>query len=316
MRIVFAGTPAFAAVSLEALVAAGFAIPLVLTQPDRPAGRGRKTRPSEVKQAALEHGLRVAQPHTLRGDDARGLLREAFERDGADVMVVAAYGLLLPPAVLALPPAGCVNVHASLLPRWRGAAPIQRAIEAGDRETGVSIMAMDEGLDTGAVYVREAVTIGPRDTAGALHDTLAALGARTLVKVLPDIVAGRLLPEPQPDTGVSYAAKIDKREARIDWRAGAVAIDAQVRAFNPWPTAFTTLPDERRLRVLATSPAAPPTPDPERAGTLADAPDGSGPPRVATGDGWLSLERVQLAGGKPTDGASFRRGARDVTHLV
>ena len=247
MRLGFAGTPAFAVPTLQALCEFagehGGAVTDVWTQPDRPAGRGRRLTPSPVKQAALELGARVHQPRTLRDADSRRALVDAR----LDLLVVVAYGLILPREVLEAPRLGCVNVHASLLPRWRGAAPIQRAIAAGDRVTGVAVMAMDEGLDTGALWANVPLPIGPQDTGGSLHDALAGAGARQLVAALPDILAQRP-PLPQDPTMVTYAHKLTKAEATIDWRAGAQCIADQVRAFDPWPVAQTTL-DGRQLRV-------------------------------------------------------------------
>ena len=237
MRLAFAGTPEFTRVALEALLAAGHEIALVLTQPDRPAGRGMKLQASPVKQLALDHHLPLAQPRSLRLDgkvpeDARAA--EAVLRAAApQVMVVAAYGLILPQWVLDLPAAGCLNIHGSLLPRWRGAAPIQRAIEAGDATTGITIMRMDAGLDTGAMLLEEALPIGPDDTAATLHDRLAALGAKLIVRALE--AGPALRPRLQPEEGVTYAHKIEKSEAAIDWRQPAVVIERRLRAFDPFP---------------------------------------------------------------------------------
>jgi len=240
VRLVFAGTPRFAAVALGRLADAGHEIPLVLTQPDRPAGRGLKLVASEVKALAESRGLTVAQPATLRDDAAMDLLR----RVRAPLMVVAAYGLLLPPEVLAIFPAGCLNIHASLLPRWRGAAPIHRALLAGDNETGVCIMQMEEGLDTGPVYRQAAIPILPVDTTGSLHDRLADLGAELLLRTLVDLATGLTQPVPQSTKGVTYARKIRREDALVDWSASAVAIHRQVRAFDPAPGAATTLRGE------------------------------------------------------------------------
>ncbi|WP_198972435.1 methionyl-tRNA formyltransferase [Xylophilus sp. ASV27] len=248
MRAVFAGTPEFARVALERLHAAGIAVPLVLTQPDRPAGRGMKLQASPVKQFALEHGMAVAQPRSLRLDgrypDDAAAARQALLAAQADVMVVAAYGLILPQWVLDLPPRGCLNIHASLLPRWRGAAPIHRAIEAGDAETGVTIMQMDAGLDTGDMLLAERLPIGPRDTTALLHDRLAALGGRMIVEALGLAASGGLQPTPQPAEGVSYAHKIEKAEAAIDWSQDAAAIGRRIRAFDPFPGASTSAAGE------------------------------------------------------------------------
>ncbi|MCD0506175.1 methionyl-tRNA formyltransferase, partial [Bordetella petrii] len=220
MRLVFAGTPEFARVALDALLAAGHDIPLVLTQPDRPAGRGLKLTPSPVKQAALAAGITVAQPRSLRLDgrypEDAAQARDTLLQAAPEVMVVAAYGLILPAWTLELPPRGCLNIHASLLPRWRGAAPIQRAIEAGDAQTGVTIMQMDEGLDTGGMLLEQRVSIGPDDSAAHLHDALAQAGGQAIVQALQALQAGQLQARPQPADGVTYAAKLDKAEAPLD----------------------------------------------------------------------------------------------------
>ncbi len=230
MKLIFAGTPEFAAEALAALIAAGHEIPLVLTQPDRPAGRGMALQPSAVKRLALEHGIEVFQPLTLKDAEAQARIAAV----GAEVMVVAAYGLILPQVVLDMPKFGCLNIHASLLPRWRGAAPIQRALLAGDAETGVCIMQMEAGLDTGPVLLRDAFAIGAEDTTATLHDRLASLGGRLIVEAL----AGLPLPaEAQPADGVTYAQKIEKAEALIDWRQPAAVLDRHIRAFNPFPGA-------------------------------------------------------------------------------
>lgn len=236
MKVIFAGTPDFAAAALKAIAAAGFEIPLVLTQPDRPKGRGMQLTPSPVKQAALELGLRVAQPEKLRNNaEALQMLKEV----DADVMVVAAYGLILPQDVLDTPKHGCLNIHASLLPRWRGAAPIQRAIEAGDAETGVCIMQMDIGLDTGDVVSEHRYTIQPTDTANEVHDALMNLGAEAIVADLQQLKAeGRLRSVKQPEEGITYAQKLSKEEARVDWNESAAVIERKIRAFNPVPAAW------------------------------------------------------------------------------
>lgn len=281
----FAGTPEFAAPSLRALVASGATVPLVLTQPDRPAGRGRRLTASPIKELALELGLPVQQPETLRGPTVLANLGPP-----PDLMVVIAYGLLLPRAVLEWPRRGCVNLHASLLPRWRGAAPIQRAVLAGDAETGISVMQMDVGLDTGPVHLMRVTPIGARETAGELHERLAALAATALLAALPAVLSGTTTPQPQRADLVTLAPKIVKAEGVLDWRAGAVALERRVRAFNPWPVAEATLRDGRRLRVF-------------EAEVLADG-DAQAPPGtilaanregidVATGDGVLRLKRLQ-----------------------
>jgi methionyl-tRNA formyltransferase len=243
MRVVFAGTPEFARQALSALIDAGHSIAAVYTQPDRPAGRGQRLQPSPVKQLALEHGLVVKQPVSLRDVTAQAELA-ALQ---AEVMVVAAYGLILPQAVLDLFPARCLNIHGSLLPRWRGAAPIQRAIEAGDPVTGITIMQMEAGLDTGPMLLREQLPIAPSETAGQLHDRLAALGAAMIVQALQQL--DQLVPVVQPDEGVTYATKLDKAQARIDWTQSATEIERRLRAFDPVPGCFTTLPNGEMLKV-------------------------------------------------------------------
>lgn len=248
LSLVFAGTPEFAAVALAQLLDAGHRVSLVLTQPDRPAGRGLKLQASPVKQLALQHGLPLAQPRSLRLDgnypaDAQAA-QAALLAANADAMVVAAYGLILPQWVLDLPRHGCFNIHASLLPRWRGAAPIHRAIEAGDAQTGVTIMQMDAGLDTGDMLLAQSLPILDSDTTGSLHDKLAELGGQLMVQTLTQLQQGALAPVPQPSQGVTYAAKIDKQEAVIDWSQPASVITRRVRAFNPFPGASTLLAGE------------------------------------------------------------------------
>ena len=296
LRIAYAGTPDFAVPALAALHAAGHEFVAVYTQPDRPAGRGQAVTASPVKHRALELGIPVLQPATLRTPEAAAELA----RLGADLMVVAAYGLILPPPVLAAPRLGCWNIHASLLPRWRGAAPIQRAILAGDETTGITIMQMDAGLDTGPMLLSRRLLIGPREHGGSLHDRLAALGAEAIVAAIADWQAGRIVAEPQPAEGATYAPKLRKDEARIDWTAAASAIDRQVRAFNPWPVAETRW-DGRQLRIWAAQP-------------VEHAPGGApgevvvaagGRIVVATGDGALSLECMQLAGRRAVSAAEF-----------
>jgi methionyl-tRNA formyltransferase len=289
-RIAFAGTPEFAVPTLAALRGFAAEISCVLTQPDRPAGRGRKLVASPVKEAAA--GLHVCQPVSL---DDQALL-EAFGPP-PDLLVVVAYGLILPSWLLEWPQRGAVNVHASLLPRWRGAAPIHRAILAGDERTGVSIMQMDAGLDTGPVYASAAVPIAADTTVTELHDALAALGAKTLIETLPAILAGSASAEPQPNQGITYAAKLKKSEADIDWSEPAVVIDRKVRAFTGWPVAESRLGDGRRLRIWAASivtdaPAATP-------GTVLSA-DASGI-LVATGHDALRITRLQPPGGRVMD---------------
>ncbi|HEX9206676.1 MAG TPA: methionyl-tRNA formyltransferase [Steroidobacteraceae bacterium] len=291
LRLVFAGTPDFAVPALTALHAAGHEIVAVYTQPDRPAGRGRELAASPVKRRALELGCHVEQPASLKTAEARQRLASF----APDLMVVVAYGLILPQAVLDVPRLGCLNIHASLLPRWRGAAPIQRAVLAGDDRTGISIMLMDAGLDTGPELLRKEVAIGARETGGELHDRLAPLGAAAIVEAVAGWAGGRLQPQPQPVTGATYAAKIRKDEARIDWTQPAAAIDRQVRAFNPWPVAETRLGGEQ-VRVWLAEPVADlvaPTGEP---GSVLDAPEGR--LFVATGEGVLELLVLQFPGRK------------------
>jgi methionyl-tRNA formyltransferase len=291
LRIVFAGTPEFSVPALEALHAAGHRLIAVYTQPDRPAGRGRGVAQSPVKQRALALGLRVEQPATLRNTEAQATLASL----APDVMVVVAYGLILPQAVLDVPRLGCLNIHASLLPRWRGAAPIQRAILAGDERTGITIMRMDAGLDTGPELLRRELEIGPRETGGELHDRLAPLGAEAIVAAVAGWARGELQAQPQPESGATYAAKIAKDEARIDWTRSAVEIDRQVRAFNPWPVAETML-DGEQVRVWGASPVSETG---NRGGSPGDILDLPGRIVVATGDGQLELLQLQLPGRKP-----------------
>lgn len=246
LRVAFAGTPDFALTAFKGVVGSRHSIVGVLTQPDRPKGRGRQLAASPVKLAALELGIPVSQPVTLKTEAGRADLASWQ----ADVLVVVAYGLILPRAALELPPLGCVNIHASLLPRWRGAAPIQRAILAGDAESGVCIMRMDVGLDTGPVFLQRRTPISPQDTGGSLHDRLAALGASAVVEVLDQLAENRAVSAPQPEDGVTYAAKIDKAEALIDWSQSAIEIERKVRAFNPFPIAETRL-DGEQLRIYA-----------------------------------------------------------------
>ena len=305
MRAIFAGTPEFAAVALAALHAAGIEIPLVLTQPDRPAGRGMQLQASPVKQFALAHQIPVAQPTSLRLDgkfpeqakQAHDLLRATAH----DVMVVAAYGLILPPSVLAIPPLGCINIHASLLPRWRGAAPIHRAIEAGDAETGITIMQMDAGLDTGDMMLVAREPISPQDTTGELHDRLAALGGRLIVDALLRLAEGRLTRTPQPDEGVSYAAKISKDEAALDLRLPASTLLRRIHAFNPAPGASVQSGDSvlkiwRAERIAGSGEPG-----------LVLAVDAQGV-TVACGEDALLLTELQKPGGKRLPAANFLQG--------
>ena len=288
-RLIFAGTPEFARVSLAALVDAGAEPLAVLTQPDRPAGRGRRTEPGPVKRYAVARGIPVYQPPTLINKDFVAQLA-ALE---PDALVVAAYGLLVPAHLLAVPRAGGINVHASLLPRWRGASPIQAAILADDAETGISIMKMDEGLDTGPVYAREAIAIAAEETAGRLHDRLAALGARLLVRHLPDILDGRLVPEPQPQRGATVAGKLTTRDALLDWREPAEQLARRVRAFNPVPGARFRAAGET-VKCWSALPLAGPAGQPGEVVGLPRRPqDGLD---VACGEGALRLLALQRPG--------------------
>ena len=298
MKVIFAGTPDFAAQALRAIAAAGFEIPLVLTQPDRPKGRGMQLQASPVKQAALELGLTIAQPASLRHEEAQALLRA----QNADVMVVAAYGLILPQAVLDTPAHGCLNIHASLLPRWRGAAPIQRAIEAGDAETGVCIMQMDAGLDTGAVVSTHRYAIKNTDTATDVHDALADLGAHAIVADLQQLQqTGRLNASPQPQTGITYAQKLSKEEAKIDWNESALVIERKIRAFNPVPGAWVEYQNQP-LKIWQAEAVE----QSGRAGeVLAISSDGL---IVACGEGALNITELQPAGSKRMPVAAFAAG--------
>jgi methionyl-tRNA formyltransferase len=297
LRVAFAGTPEFAASALAAIIAAGYSVPLVLTQPDRPAGRGMKLTPSAVKQIALAHGLPVDQPERLRTPDQRAQLAASQP----DVLVVAAYGLILPPEVLALPRLGCLNIHASLLPRWRGAAPIHRAIQAGDSETGITIMQMDAGLDTGPMLLRQALPIAPDDTTASLHDKLAHLGAAAIVEALARLSNSPLPAEPQPDTGVTYAHKITRAEAELDWRQPASELERAVRAFNPFPVAFSQL-GSTTIKLWAAQSVD------ERgvAGSILRA-DAAGVV-VACGDGALCITTLQRPGSRRMTAAEFLHG--------
>jgi len=309
MRIVFAGTPAFARVALQRLLAAGFQVPLVLTQPDRPAGRGMKLQASPVKLLALEHGIAVAQPRSLRLDgkfpEEAAAAREALQAADADVMVVAAYGLILPKWVLDMPSQKCLNIHASVLPRWRGAAPIHRAVEAGDAETGVTIMQMDEGLDTGDMLLVEKLAIGPDETTAGLHDRLAELGGRLIVEALELAACGGLTRTPQPAEGVTYAHKIEKAEGVIDWALPAALTARRSRAFNPFPGLSASLAGEA-IKVWSARADGAPAPAGSAPGQVIEASaDGI---RVATGEGVLVLGELQRAGGKRLAAADFLRG--------
>lgn len=299
MNIVFAGTPEFALPCLDAIASSEHSLVGVLTQPDRPAGRGRRLAASPIKQRALELGVPVQQPESLKNADAFAALA-ALE---PDLMVVVAYGLLLPKKVLALPPHGCINVHASLLPRWRGAAPIARAIQAGDRETGVTLMQMAAGLDTGPMLVRRGAPIGPDTTAGALHDTLAELGAEELAALLDKVPDG-VHAEPQDDAQACYAHRLEKSEAAIDWQDSADEIARSVRAFAPWPVAHARL-DEQPVRFWRAA-SAPVGGTGFAPGTVIAA--SSKGIDIATGDGALRVQELQLPGKKRMDAAAAVNG--------
>jgi len=300
MKLVFAGTPDFAARALEALLAAGHQIVLVLTQPDRPAGRGMVLQASAVKKVALTHGIPVFQPASLKDPATHEPIRAACVDQGAELMVVAAYGLILPQAVLDLPRRGCINIHASLLPRWRGAAPVHRAIEAGDAQTGITLMQMEAGLDTGPMLLAEAVDIDAQDTTGSLHDRLARLGGKLAVDALARF--DRLIPVPQPEAGVTYAAKIDKTEARLDWNQPAAVLARKLRAFNPFPGAVVSLAGEPvkvwRGEVVAAS---------GRPGQVLTA--GAAGIVVACGEAALRLTELQKPGGRRVTSADFMHGS-------
>ena len=309
MRVIFAGTPEFARVALGQLHTAGFDIALVLTQPDRPAGRGLKLQASPVKQWAQERHILVAQPRSLRlggkyPDDAQAA-KAAIDAVKADVMVVAAYGLILPQWVLGTPRLGCLNIHASLLPRWRGAAPIHRAIEAGDAETGITIMQMDAGLDTGDMLLVKKQVIAPSDTTPSLHDKLAAIGGELIVQALGLAASGALNPQKQPPEGITYAHKIEKHEAQIDWTQSAAKIERRIRAFNPFPGAGSVLGGEvvklQNAHILGAACAYKTT----AAAVLSVSNEGID---VATGDGVLRITQLQKAGGKSLPVADFLRG--------
>ncbi|HXA93305.1 MAG TPA: methionyl-tRNA formyltransferase [Steroidobacteraceae bacterium] len=295
LRIVFAGTPEFAVPALKALLASTHQVTGVLTQPDRPQGRGRRILPTPIKQLAQANDIPVLQPSTLRADEASSWLRA----QALDALIVVAYGLILPPRVLGLPRLGCINIHASLLPRWRGAAPVQRAILAGDAETGITIMQMDEGLDTGPALLQRRVAIA-RETAGELQARLAELGARALLDVLDGLPGGTVRPTPQSDSGVTYARKIEKGDGVIDWNCSATEIDRRIRAFNPWPIAETRFEGEA-LKVFLSRPsgdaaAAPP-------GTVTAVADDA--IVVCCGEGSLGITQLQRPGRKVVSARDF-----------
>lgn len=298
MKIIFAGTPVFAATALDALIQQHHDIVLVLTQPDRPAGRGMKVTASAVKLSAQTHGLKLMQPQSLKDNAILEQLRET----NADLMIVAAYGLILPESVLTLPRLGCLNIHASLLPRWRGAAPIQRAILAGDHETGITIMQMDAGLDTGPMLLKESIAIAHDDTAQTLHDKLSQLGAHAIIKALALMQQNRLIPTAQDEALACYARKISKDEALIDWNKTAAQIDRAIRAYNPAPGAYTTFRGHA-IKIWQASVIAQDADRPgkiiaiEREGII-----------VACGTGSIRLEMIQKSGGKRLSAAEFLTG--------
>lgn len=301
MRIVFAGTPDFAATALRALLAHGHTVVGVYSQPDRPSGRGRKLTPSPVKQVALDANLPVFQPQSLKSSDAQAELAALQP----DIMIVAAYGLILPRAVLAIPRLGCLNIHASLLPHWRGAAPIQRAIAAGDSDSGITIMQMAEGLDTGDMLLKVTTPIQPNDTGGSLHDRLADLGGDAIIEALIRLEAGSLSAEPQDDNQASYAHKLTKDDGRIVWARSATEIDRQIRAFNPWPGSYTDLGDDRirihQARVLDSTTDQPP------GAVLARERDGID---IACGTGCLRIEQLQLPGSRAQSASDLINGGK------
>jgi len=301
LTLAFMGTPEFACPALAALIDAGHRIAAVYSQPPRPAGRGQQEQPSPVQRLAEHHGLEVRTPAKLRSESEQA----AFQALGLDAAVVVAYGLILPKPILEAPRLGCLNIHASLLPRWRGAAPIQRAILAGDAETGITIMQMDEGLDTGAILTQSRIEIEPEETAADLHDRLSLLGARMILAALEDLAAGRLAAKPQPAAGVTYAAKLERKEARIDWGEAASLIHRRWRAFTPWPGLWFEAKGER-LRVTAARPL--PISTEASPGTILSG-SAAAPLTIACGEGTvLSLEGLQRPGKKPVAAADFLRG--------
>lgn len=303
LRIIFAGTPDFAATNLQALINAGHDVIGVYTQPDRPAGRGRKLTPSPVKKIALEHNIEVYQPLNFKEEGAL----ETLQSLQADLMVVVAYGILLPKAVLETPRLGCINVHASLLPRWRGAAPIHRAVLAGDAETGVTIMQMDEGLDTGAMLLKSSCEIGAEESSGELHDRLAVIGAEALLNSLPGLEDGSLKGEAQDDSLANYAHKLEKAEGEIDWNKSAEDIARQIRGLSPWPVAYTQLNGETmRIWQAAVSDQSTDAP----AGTVIGTDKKS--ILVACGEGALRLLHIQLPGSKAMPTAAVLNSKRDL----
>jgi methionyl-tRNA formyltransferase len=304
LKVVFAGTPDFAAVALRALIDSRHQVIAVYTQPDRPAGRGRKLQASPVKKLAEENNIPVYQPESLKGDEQQQELKNL----DADIMIVAAYGLILPQAVLDIPKMGCLNIHASLLPRWRGAAPIQRAILAGDSETGITIMQMNAGLDTGDMLSTTSCPINKAETGGSLHDKLAELGAHSLLTTLDDLQAGNLSAVPQDDELATYAHKLDKQEAQLDWQQSAQQLHNQVRAFNPWPVAFFMIED-KAVRVWQTEVIDEQDTSGNLPGTVIRA--NKKGIDIACGQGALRLLQLQPPGKKPMDAASFLNGRSD-----
>jgi len=300
MKIIFAGTPVFAATALDALIHENHDIALVLTQPDRPAGRGMKMVASAVKQLAQTNNLRLLQPATLKTPEIQAQLHEI----NADVMIVAAYGLILPEVVLKIPRFGCLNIHASLLPRWRGAAPIQRAILAGDLETGITIMQMDTGLDTGAMLLKEYIPVAHNDTAQTLHDKLSEMGAKAIVKTLPLMQQKKITPVEQDESQACYARKITKAEAQIDWNETAEQIDRMIRAYNPAPGAFTSF-SGHTIKIWQASLIKLSTPTGQAGKVLSTGRNGI---TVACGDGFIQLEIIQRSGGKRLTASEFLAG--------
>lgn len=306
MKIIFAGTPEFAAISLKALLAEDYLVTAVYTQPDRPSGRGQKLVPSEVKQVALEHRLPVYQPINFKSQEAIDELAHLTP----DLMIVAAYGLILPEAVLRIPRLGCVNIHASLLPRWRGAAPIQRAIEAGDQETGITIMKMDIGLDTGDMFLKKSLPITPSETGGSLHDKLAVLGGEAIVAALPGILNKSLGATPQNNAEANYARKLSKEEGKIDWNLPAQVIERKIRALTPWPVAYTD-EGEYRIRIHEAQPGdtVQSTPGTLMSRTRAGI-------QIACGeDTSLLITRLQLPGSKAISALDLINGNQPVLQL-
>lgn len=306
LRIIFAGTPDFAATSLKALLNSEHSVVAVYTQPDRPSGRGRKLTPSPVKAIALEHDIAVYQPQSLKDETAQAELG-AIE---ADLMVVVAYGLLLPKVVLETPPLGCINIHGSLLPRWRGAAPIHRAVLAGDKQTGITIMQMDEGLDTGDMLHIKACDISPQETSGELHDTLADLGAEALLEALTNISAGTVTATPQPNDGVTYAHKLTKEEGRLDWSLTASELERKIKGLAPWPVAYTNIGDKtlRVWQATATHNSHTTTP-----GSVVSAT--SKGIEIACADKTLLLQCIQLPGSKALEVSQVLNSKADMFSL-